>query len=293
LDTLILSPSPAQASLSIYLTYVVSLGHRRTASLSAVAGRGSGAPPNELTGAVSESPPVGPGSGYRVSASSNGAYDADWREQFRVADVEVEAARSEGVSGLSAYASGAVTFLGEKLDATRSVNGSFALVDVAGLPDVPVYVENQLTAHTDTSGHALLYNLRPYESNRISIEPDELPLDIAIGATSALIAPSFRGGVIVHFPVEKVQGVTLRLLLDSGAFVPVGSQVSFGSLKFPVVLEGLVYLTGYARAMGGEASGEFGTCSFALPAPSPTDTAPDVGTIACRSGAAQGSPKNP
>jgi outer membrane usher protein len=281
LQNLMLAASPAQASTSIYLTYVVSLGHRRTASVAVVEGQGSGAPPAGVTATFSESPPVGPGSGYRVSASSTGNYDADWRQQFQAADVEVEAVRNQGVSGLSAYATGAVTFLGDKFDATRSVTGSFALVDVAGLANVAVYVENQLTAHTDASGEALLYNLRPYEANRISIEPEELPLDTAIAATSTLIAPSFRGGVIVHFPVERIRSATLRLLLDSGTPVPAGAQVKFGAMSFPVVLEGLVYVTGYTRAMPGQASGEFGVCTFELPAPSLNDTTPDLGQISC------------
>ena len=146
-----------------YLIFaVVPLSHQRAATLSGVGGSGSGAPTNQVIASLTQSPPVGPGTGYRLNLSTAGNYDADWRQQFHSADLELEAARNMGLNGQSATLSGAMTFIDGQLNTTRSVNGSFAMVDVAGLADVPVYVENQLTTHTDDTGRALLYNLRPY-----------------------------------------------------------------------------------------------------------------------------------
>jgi outer membrane usher protein len=272
---------PAQNSTSAYLIYVFPLGGRRAASLTAVNGSGSGAPENEVIASLAESPPVGPGAGYRLSASTAGNYDADWRQQFHSADVEVEVARNQGIEGRSAYASGAMTWLDGQLNTTRSVNGSFAMVDVAGLPDVPVYVENQLTTHTDESGKALLYNLRPYEANRISIAPEELPLDTTIASTSTIVAPPYRSGVVARFPVERVRGGTFRLVTDDGKPVPVGAMVKFKGTLFPVVLDGMVYVTGYDHGMAAEASWNGGQCSFRLEPPPPDEPLPDMGTIQC------------
>lgn len=273
--------SSAQTSTSAYLIFVLPLDSRRAATLAAVGGSGSGAPDNEMIVSVAESPPVGPGSGYRLSASSAGNYDADWRQQFHSADLELEVARNHGIDGRSAYLSGAMTFLDGQLNATRSVNGSFAMVDVAGLSDVPVYVENQLTTHTDASGRALLYNLRPYEANRISITPEDLPLDTAIGASSTIMAPPFRSGVIARFPVERVRGGTFRLVLDDGKPVPVGAVVTLRGTQFPVVLNGTVYVTGFDHGMSAEANWAGKHCSFRLEPPPPDDPLPDMGTVVC------------
>jgi outer membrane usher protein len=271
----------AQNSTSAYLIFVLPLDFRRAATLSTVGGSGPGAPANEVIASLMQSPPVGPGSGYRVSASTAGNYDADWRQQFHSADLELEVARNQGLDGRSAYLSGAMTFLDGQLNTTRSVNGSFAMVDVAGLADVPVYVENQLTTHTDATGRALLYNLRPYEANRISITPEDLPLDTTIGASSTIMAPPYRSGVIARFPVERVRSGTFRLVQDDGKPVPVGAVVTLKGAQFPVVLEGMVYVTGYDHGMSAEASWTGGHCSFRLEPPPPDDPLPDMGTVVC------------
>jgi len=273
--------SGAQNSTSAYLIFVLPLDFRRAATLSTVGGSGPGAPANEVIASLMQSPPVGPGTGYRVSASTAGNYDADWRQQFRSADLELEAARNQGLDGRSAYLSGAMTFLDGQLNTTRSVSGSFAMVDVAGLADVPVYVENQLTTHTDATGRALLYNLRPYEANRISITPEDLPLDTTIGASSTIMAPPYRSGVIARFPVERVRSGTFRLVTDDGKPVPVGAVVTLKGAQFPVVLDGMVYVTGYDHGMAAEASWSGGHCSFRLEPPPPDDPLPDMGTVVC------------
>jgi outer membrane usher protein len=271
----------AQNSTSAYLIFVLPLDFRRAATLSTVGGSGPGAPANEVIASLTQSPPVGPGTGYRLSASTAGNYDADWRQQFNGADLELEAVRNQGLDGRSAYLSGAMTFLDGQLNTTRSVNGSFAMVDVAGLADVPVYVENQLTTHTDSTGRALLYNLRPYEANRISITPEDLPLDTSIAASSTIMAPPYRSGVIARFPVERVRSGTFRLVTDDGKPVPVGAVVTLKGAQFPVVLDGLVYVTGYDHGMSAEASWSGGHCSFRLEPPPPDDPLPDMGTVQC------------
>jgi outer membrane usher protein len=271
----------AQYSTSVYLIFVVPLDNRRAASLTSIGGSGSGAPADELIASLTESPPAGPGSGYRLSASSAGNYEADWRQQFRDVDIEVEAARNQGMDGRSAYLSGALTLLDGRIDPTRIVNGSFAMVDVAGLADVPVYVENQLIAHTDADGRALLYNLRPYEANRISIAPEELPLDTTIAATSMVLAPPYRSGVIARFPVERVRDGTFRLVTPDGEPLPVGATVNLRGALFPVVHGGLVYVTGYDHGMAAEATWPGGHCRFRLPPPTPDEPMPDMGTIRC------------
>jgi outer membrane usher protein len=286
-ETGALDASPAQNSLSAYLIYVYPLGKRSTASVTTVAGSGSGAPQNEMIAALADSPPVGPGSGYRLSASTAGNYDADWRQQFTSTDLELEAARNQGVAGRSAYMSGAVTLLDGEVNAMRTVNGSFAVVDLDGIAGVPIYVENQLTARTDESGKALLYNLRPYEANHLSIDPEDLPLDTTIVASSLVVAPPYRSGVIAKFPVERVRGGTFRLIQEDGTPVPVGAKVNLKGMLFPVVLDGVVYVTGFDHGMAADASWPGGHCAFRLPPPPADEPVPDVGTLRCRAAPAK------
>lgn len=273
--------SAAQDSTSAYLIFVHSFGDRSAVAATAVGGSGVGAPENEVIASLTESPPAGPGSGYRLSASTAGNYDADWRQQMAGTDVEVEAARNQGIEGRSAYVAGAMTWLDGQVNATRSVNGSFAMVDVAGLADVPVYVENQLTTHTDSSGRALLYNLRPYEANKISIAPEELPLDTAIESSSTIVAPPYRSGVVARFPVERIHSAMFRLVTEDGKPLPAGALVTLKGQSFPVVLNGAVYVTGYDHGMQAEASWTSGHCGFRLEPPPVDEPIPDLGTIRC------------
>jgi outer membrane usher protein len=155
-------------------------------------------------------------------------------------------------------------------------------VDLAGLADVPVYVENQLTTHTDENGRALLYNLRPYEANRISIVPEDLPLNTSIGASSTTMVPPYRSGVVARFPVERISSGTFRLVTEDGKPLPVGATVKLKGAEFPVVLDGMVYVTGFDHGMAAEASWPGGHCTFRLQPPPPDDPLPDMGTIQCR-----------
>ena len=280
----------ATTSTSFYLLYVLPFGNGRSATLSTLGGSGEGASRNEMVASVMESPPVGPGSGYRLSASTIGNYDADWRRQFSAIDLDLQAARNGGVVGQSAYLNGALTLLDGKVGATRSVTGSFAVVDVAGLANVPVYVENQLTTHTDANGKALLFNLRPYEANRISIAPEDLPLDTAIGSSSTIMAPPFRSGVVARFPVERVHSATFRLVTRDGKPLPAGASVSIGGASFPVVLDGMVYITGYDHGMSGDASWGGTKCRFRIEAPVSNEPLPDLGTVRCNGASTDSAP---
>jgi outer membrane usher protein len=266
---------------SVFLTWTMALDARNALIASGSSGSGVGAPADELYGSWVHNAPMGPGQGWRAGASSAGNYDLDWRDQTAVGDLELQAARNNGVAGASAFWSGAATWLGGQFDATRSLNDSFALVDLDGLAGVPVYLDNQLVAHTDRNGRALLYNLRPYEPNRIGIDPVELPLDTAISARTLSLAPAYRSGVVARFPVERVAGAVFRLVLEDGSPVPAGAIVRFKGGDFPVTLEGMTYVTGFDHGLAGEAHWGSMRCLFRLEPPPAGDPLPDMGTVHC------------
>ena len=228
------------------------------------------------------SPPIGAGYGYRLGASSTGNYTADGRWQGAAGDLEVQALRNQGVSGQTAQWSGAATLLDGQLRAARSVNDSFAVVDVAELPNVPVYINNQLVSRTDASGRAMLHDLLPYQVNRISIDPLDLPLDTQIDMRMIEVAPTFRSGVVVRFPVERIRAGVFKLVMPDGTAVPAGAVVKFNGELFPVALDGAVYVTGFDHALSATAAWAGHECSFRVAPPPANDPLPDMGTVVCR-----------
>jgi outer membrane usher protein len=236
----------------------------------------------ELIATYARNGGAGLGTDYRLSAASSGDYDARWRRRFSAIEWELQAARNGGRDLLTAGASGAATLMGGEWRAARSIGGSFALVDAGGLPNVPVYLENQLVAYTDARGQALLGDLRPFELNRIGIDPAELPLDTSIGTPELLIAPAGRGGVVAHLDIRRIRGGTFRLVREDGRAVPSGAWVMFNGERFRVALDGLVYVTNFDHGLSAIATWSDGSCRFRIEPPPAHDPQPDMGTLRCR-----------
>ncbi len=278
-------------SNSYFLTFTMPLGSEHSASLSANGGTGVGAPPNEVYATLIKNSPAGVGYGYRLSASTAKNYNVDGRVQTTAGDLDVQAARQQDVSGQSLYWSGAATLIGGELDFTRTVFDSFALIDVDGINDVPVYIDHQLITHTDKNGRALLHDLLPYQANRINVEPTELPLDTEIATRTLVIVPGYRSGVIAHFPVSHVRAATFRLITDADKVIPVGAQVRFNGKVFPVAYDGATYVTGYDHGMTGHVSWNDGECEFRVQPPPQNDPLPDLGDIKCHKLGAKPKPR--
>ena len=274
--------SGSQGATGIYATYTMTLGDRLTVSADGISNHGTSASGNELLTTLARSPPVGPGAGWRLGASTSGDYDASWEQRADAAEFDLEAARNEGISGQRGSLTGAVTWLDNDIRAARSVNGSFAVVDVADIPDVPVYLDNQLIARTDADGRALLPNLRAYEPNRISIEPLDLPLDTSIEENRIVLLPPYRSGVVARFPVKRIRGGTFRLTTPDGIALPPGASVKFNGGTFTVALDGVTYVDTFDHGAEGEANWGNTHCKFRLPPPPSDDPLPDMGTLVCK-----------
>lgn len=270
-----------ERSTDVFLIFTMPFANSRNASLFARSTELPHERSSEVAATLQQSPPIGDGYGYRMTASTEHNYDASWQAQYRRASLELQAARYGDLEAQRATVTGGATLIDGFVETTRAVQDSFALVEVAGVPDVMVYVDNQPIMRTDEKGYALIRNLRPYEENRISVDPAELPIDTAIGSRVLAIAPAFRSGSRLRFPVERERGATFRLIRSDGSPIPSGAEVIVKSQRFAVALDGLVYVTNLDHGLIATAEWNSERCIFRLPPPPSDDALPDLGNITC------------
>lgn len=177
---------------------------------------------------VVKSPPVGQGYGYqagleRSDLSGSGATTLDGLLQYNgpygIYRGELGLESGEGTNALRyrMTASGAVTYLGEKVGFSRPIHDSFGLVQVGDLEGVRVYHNSQEVGRTDASGRLLIPNLSSYYENQISIEDKDIPLDYSLASVVRYVSPPLRGGACMGFRTVKFQPLTGRLQIRRGS----------------------------------------------------------------------------
>jgi outer membrane usher protein len=267
----------------VFLTWTMQIGDRRSLS-SALAYR-----PDvpfgdtlEATATVQQNLPPGSGTGYYLSASSTEDVQANLSYQGRAGRVGVEYSRRAETDGWRATALGGLTVTGAGVLPTRWLDQSFAVVQIADYPDLTVFVENQPVGRTDRKGRVLLDQLRPYDTNAVSLDPAELPMDASLSNPSAYVTPAYRSGAVVKFPIVRAAAATMRLVQENRAPVPPGAQVHAPGGDAKVALNGLVYLTDAAGYNEASARWSGHRCRFAFQRPDGDDPVPDLGDIVCR-----------
>ena len=128
----------------------------------------------------------------------------------------------------------------------RQSAGARALVQT-GLPDLRVYLDNRLAGRTDEQGALMLTGLRPYEVNRIHVEPDDLPIDRHISRTNAQVVPPRDALVTVQLATGASRSGLIRLLLADGHAVPAEALVRSEHDASPLLsdLDARFYLPDY------------------------------------------------
>jgi outer membrane usher protein len=265
------------------LFYVLPLDARRNTSTQVRYDDQLPSPRAALVETLQKNLPPGVGDGYMLAAGTDGSYNLEYQRQTNVMLIDAAAARFEDASAQHLTLSGGSTYMDGELRLARTVTDSFATVEVAGIPDLTVYYENQPVARTDDNGLAVVRDLRSYDVNRLSVDPLQLPLDAQLTEPQVQIVPPYRSGILVSFPVTRIYPGVFRLKLADGSVVPAGAVVSFQGEQFPVGLDGLAYVTNYDHGTSGEARWSGGRCSFRLPPPPRGNPQPDMGVIACRS----------
>lgn len=205
---------------------------------------------DRLALALDASKPLGtePGSvGWRVrgaGAKQLSAFDlADYSGAvgYRTRMMRVEAGAEKAGSGLrgTLLAEGAIAITKDGVFASNRIDDAFAVVDV-GAAGVPVLLENNVVAHTDFRGKALVPQLPSFQTRKIAIDSAALPLSANVTGTSQRIRPARRSGVSVDLKVRSdAPSAFLELVYPDGRHVEPGSQGHVeGGEAFTVGYEG-------------------------------------------------------
>lgn len=271
-----------RAERALSVTFTMPLDGRTSASASGMrqGSHGYG------TVQVQRNLPAGEGIGYRLLARSgtDELVQGGISAQSAAGTYTAEAARSHGESAYRLGAAGGLAWLDGRAFLTRRLTDSFAVVRAGEYPGVRVYADNQPVARTDARGSALVPRLRAYDRNLLRIEQADLPLEAEIGALEREAVPYYRSGLVVSFPVRAAHGALLRLVLEDGKTPPPGAQVWLDDRaeRFPLGLDGEVYLTGLAATHRGQAEWNGRRCVFELRVPETDDPLPHLGTAPCR-----------
>lgn len=237
---------------------------------------------------VSQSPDTDLGTGWRVLSGyrNAGAYgEAGFHRQAERWLVTGNASASAGQQTVRLGAQGALVWMDGRIFASRYLQDSFALVEVAGYADVGVGFQGNTLTRTDANGQALLPRLMAYQPNSIRLDPSELPISAELDDIEEVVVPPWRSGVKVTFPVRSGRAALLRIELDDGEPAPAGAMVTLprDADVFYVARRGEAFVTGLGPSTPMQLHWNGQLCDFKVDLPpGAIDDIARVGPIACR-----------
>ena len=240
---------------------------------------------------VQRSLPVGTGFGYRLQSTSDGGDQTgsgilQYQSSFGRYEMSLDPYHTDIRPTVSA-AGGLVVQSGALLP-TRPVEESYALVRVPDVANVRVYASNVLVGRTNERGDLLVPNLLSYYGNRLSIDDRDVPLNYDVRSVERTIAPPFRGGAFVEFPVRQIRTITGVVVVRSGQSetVPAFGQLTLtGNAEAyvsPIGRNGEFYFENIpAGTYGALVEYHDGTCQFHLQIPGGGDSVVKLGRSVC------------
>lgn len=240
---------------------------------------------------VQRSLPAGNGFGYRLSApvgDSETISSALVQYQGPYGRYELSADPQDPSGEYSLRAAGGIVAIGGSVFLSRPFSQSFALMRVPDVSGVEVLSSNLKVGRTNRRGEFLIPNLLPYYGNRLGIEQQDIPFDYQIQQIEKVIAPPYRGGALVSFPLQKIQSVTgsIVILIDGVSSVP-----SYGTLlvstngkvhESPIGALGEFYLeNAEAGTFPATVTHEGQVCRFKIAVPETGDAFVRLGTVRC------------
>ena len=243
--------------------------------------------------------PIGPGAGYRIDTDSQrngdtsadrvrafGQYNAD-AVQLR-ADVSTDRfGNSASSKAYSVDAAGAISFAGGRVNLSRPIVDSFAVVALSEpIANVKVYQNNQLAGVTNSDGKLLLPALGAFQENQLRLDHRDIALDYNFASLEKSLYPPFRSGQFWQIDVVRTQTFSGKLRIRVGndlRAVPPGSGKLFANalaLPFLIGNDGAFYID---QISAGEYVGEIlidsRRCNFKLTIPVTKESYVKLGQI--------------
>lgn len=185
-----------------------------------------------------------------ASQGSNDRYLGELSYRASEAEVSVGIDRYVGKTAIRASGRGSLVLLGQSVFASTSITDGFVLVDTNGFSGVAVAVNNRPAGRTSKSGKLLVPGLVSYQANKISIDPDTLPINAQWDNLESSLIPSDRSGLIASFGLKRQRQALISIRLADGQPLPVGSQVSSDDSPETVSsgFDGQVFFTDFKNA---------------------------------------------
>jgi outer membrane usher protein len=237
--------------------------------------------------------PVGTGFGYRfqVSTAQNQNFAADSLLQYQgpYGRYEANYSRLDGRDSTVFNVAGGLAVIGKDFFLTRPVQESFAVIRVPGVADVRGYASNQEVGYTSSNGNLFVPSLLPYYGNKLSISDKDIPLNYTIDATDKVVAPPFRAGAVVTFPVQRIQRATGTVAVQDSkqSVIPAYGQLTVTAngkqFESPVGKQGEFYLENVPPGRHAAiVEHKDKTCEFILDVPSSAEPVVQLGNVRCQ-----------
>jgi len=266
------------------LTLVVPIGRDYSATLTSNQTRSEGGgwtPDNTVS--FQKSLPAGDGYGFLLRATNKGQRLASLALQNKFGTYSAEVASQNGETGERINVAGGIGVVGGRPFVSRFIRDGFAIVRV-GFPNVRVYQEGQLIGRTDAQGELIIPRMLAYQTNRITVEQLDLPMNVEIGTLKLEATPYFRSGTVVEFPIHRVRDALLQIVLKDGSPLPAGATVRVEGQEntFPVGLKGIAYMTGLATVNRIVVESRGKTCVLEFPLPETAEPQARIGPLVCQ-----------
>ena len=265
-----------------FLGFTVALGSRMTATASVDVERRGATEAVQIQQAL----PYGEGFGYFVQAA-NGAQAASFADvqyQGRYGLYEVNVVHTDDQTQTTVSAAGSIVAIGGRVLASRPIQDAYALVRTPGVAGVTTTLSHQSVGKTDSRGDILVPNLLSYYGNELGIDDQDIPLNYSIAKTDRTVAPPYRGGAVVAFPVKRLQAYvgTLEVQQQDKAVVPAYGDLTVGDATSPINGKGEFYLeTMPAGTNPAVVRYEGGVCNFTITTPQSTERFVQMGKLTC------------
>jgi len=233
--------------------------------------------------------PIGSGYGYGLQASTRGDLDSIAQYQSSFGRYEANFSRLDGQHQSYVRAAGGLAFIDGSVRLTRPVQDGFALIKVPGLTGINGYLNNLDVGATDSQGRLFVPNLLSYYGNRLSISRKQLPLNYNVDTIDRIVAAPYRGGVVVEFPVARIQRIIGKAVIvqHGNTIVPKHGQLTITgqskSIESPLGTNGEFYFENVSPGSH-HVRLEFAddVCEFSLEVPKSTDETVQLGTVLCQ-----------